>query len=121
LLDTDETTSKEQTEKAVFAFLARTAFMPSEEGAAMANSCLNALIKKAWPDSKPSCEPIEFKFDRHATPSENTLSVLEGVSAGSIAPDIGAMIIGMIKDSIAIEESTDLAKRLEEVEKALSR
>lgn len=121
LLDTNPETSKEQTEKAVFAFLAKTAFCPTPDTAVLANSCLTALIKKAWPDSKPSCEPIEFKFNRNATPSENASSVLEAVSGGLIAPDIGAMLIGMIKDSIAIHESTELAKRLDELEKSLNK
>lgn len=120
LLNTNSKSSKEDVEKAVFAYLAKTAFMPTEENAPMASHCLQLLIKKAWPDSKPSNDPVNFKYDRNATASDKAESVLEAVASGDIPPDIGATLIGMIKDGIAIKESTELVLRLEEIEKKLS-
>lgn len=119
LLGTDEKTSKENAEKAVFAWMAKAAFNPTPEQAVVSNTCLNALIKKAWPDSKPSAEKVEFNYDKSATPADNAQSVVDAVSKGEIAPDIGGVIIGMIKDTIAITESTELVKRLEEIEQKL--
>ena len=121
LLGTDEKTSKENAEKAVFAWMAKAAFNPTSEQSIVSNLCLGALIKKAWPDSKPSAEKVAFKYDKGATPSENAQSVLLAVADGDIAPDIGGAIIGMIKDTLQITESTELVKRLEELESKLTR
>lgn len=121
LLGTDKDTAKEDVEKAVFKFLAQTAFYPSEDTAALAAPCLNLLIKKAWPDSKPAAEKVEFTYDKDDTPANNASRIIEAVSTGIIPPDIGQMLIGMIKDSIAISESTELVKRLEEIEALLRR
>lgn len=121
LLGTDESTSKENAEKAVFAWMAKAAFNPTLEQAVVSNTCLNALIKKAWPDSKPSAEKVEFVYDKSATPADNAQSVIDAVSKGDISPDIGGVIIGMIKDTIAITESTELIKRLEELESKLTK
>lgn len=121
LLGTDPKTSKEDAEKAVFGWMAKAAFNPTPEQAVVANTCLNALIKKAWPDSKPAAEKVEFEYDSNKTPAENAQSVVTSVSIGEISPDIGAVIIGMIKDTIAITESTELVKRLEDLEQRLSK
>ena len=121
LLGTNPETSKENVEKAVFKFLAQTAFYPTEENASLAAPCLNLLIKKAWPDSKPAAEKVEFSYDRADTAANNAHRVIEKVASGEIPPDIGQMLIGMIKDSIAINESTELVKRLEELEQMLKK
>ena len=119
LLNTDGRTSKEGVEKAVFAYLAKAAFSPTEDQAVIANLCLQTLIKKGWPDSKPTCEPIQFKYDKSGTASDNAQSVLYAVSTGDIPADVGGVIIGMIKDGIAIKESTDMIQRLEAIEAQL--
>jgi hypothetical protein len=120
LLGTDDTTSREDAEKAVFAYLAKAAFSPTPETAPLASTCMTALLKKAWPDSKPTNEPVTFKFDRSLPAVENADSVMTAVACGGIAPDVGALLIGMIKDTIQISESTQLVERLEAIEKALN-
>ena len=120
LLGTDDTTSREDAEKAVFAYLAKAAFMPTPETAVLSNTCMVVLLKKAWPDSKPTNEPVTFKFDKSLPAVENADSVMTAVACGDIAPDVGALLIGMIKDTIQISESTQLVERLEAIEKALN-
>ena len=119
LLGTDPTTSKEDAERAVFAFLAKSAFTPTAETAAIASTCLTTLAKKMWPDSKASHDPVTFKFDRKLHPTENANAIMEAVAVGDIPPDIGMMLIGGVKDVIAITESTELIQRLEAIEQAL--
>lgn len=82
---------------------------------------LSECLKRVEPPLKPQGSMIELDMPEGATKAEQTEVIMQAVYSGTISSDIGAMLIGMIKDSIAIEESTDLAKRLEEVEKALSR
>ncbi len=119
LLGTDDTTSREDAEKAVFAYLAKAAFMPTTEQAVLSNTCMTALLKKAWPDSKPTNDPVTFKFDKDLPPAENADAIMTSVACGDIAPDIGALLISMIKDTIQISESTELIKRLDMLEEAL--
>lgn len=115
LLGTDEETSKENAEKAVFAWMAKAAFNPTPEQAVVANTCLNALIKKAWPDSKPSAERVKFEYDKNKTPAENAQEVLFQVSREEIAPDVGGVIVGMIKDTLQITEQTEIIERFEKM------
>lgn len=121
LINTDESTSYEDAEKAVFGYLAKAAFAPTPETAVLANTCMSALLKKAWPDSKPTNEPITFKFSRTAHPADNANSVMDAVASGELPPDIGMILIGGIKDVIAITESTELIKRLDALEAALAK
>lgn len=121
LLGTDDTTSKEDAEKAVFAYLAKAAFTPTPETALLASTCMTALLKKAWPDSKPTNEPVTFKFDRLAHPADNANAIMDAVSSGELPPDVGMVLIGGIKDVIAITESTELIKRLDALEAALAK
>lgn len=120
LLDTDESTSQEDAERAVFAFLAKTAFTPTAETAALANTCMATLMKKAWPDSKLSNDPINFKFDRSLPPSDNAHAIMDAVASGEIPPDVGMVLIGGVKDIISINESTELVQRLERIEQQLT-
>ena len=115
LIGTDPTSSKEETEKAVFAFMAKAAFNPTEDTAAMSTAAFNMLIKKMYPDSKATNDPINFKYNKTDTPAEKAESVMEAVAAGDIPTDIGSTLIGMIKDTIAITESTELIKRFEDI------
>ena len=101
--------------------MAKAAFNPTPDTAVISNAAFNMLIKKMYPDSKASNDPVSFGYDKAATASEKAESVMEAVAAGDIPPDIGATLIGMIKDTIAITESTELIKRLEDIEKKLSK
>lgn len=82
---------------------------------------LSECLKRVEPPLKPQGSMIELDMPEGATKAEQTEVIMQAVYSGTISSDVGAMLIGMIKDSIAIEESTDLAKRLEEVEKALTK
>lgn len=119
LIGTDPTSSKEETEKAVFAFMAKSAFNPTPDTAVISNAAFNMLIKKMYPDSKATNDPINFKYNKTDTPAEKAESVMESVASGDIPPDIGSTLIGMIKDTIAITESTELIRRLEAIEESL--
>ena len=63
---------------------------------------------------------MEFEFDKNSKPHEQASQILQAVSNGQIAPDIGQMFVGSIKSMIDIEEYTDLKERIEKLERALA-
>ncbi len=89
------------------------------EGDAPVPMLLSEAMKRVQPPLKPTGEKIEIAIPEGATPSDKCECIFSAVVRGEVTPDVGQMLIGMIKDSIAISESTELVKRLEEIEALL--
>lgn len=79
------------------------------------------VLKRYSPIAKQSHEPISIEgWPENGTPTEKANAVLKCMSEGAIPPDLGALFIESISKSLGIEEVTELAKRLEALEKKLS-
>ena len=118
LLSVPEGAEKADIERAFFARIAKIALDDEHKDSGL---CKQALLDRGWAKAKPESTMILFDYDKSDTPSEQAKSIIESSSQGLISVEDAGRLIAMIKDSIAIEESTDLAKRLEEVEKVLSK
>lgn len=116
LLDVNPNSSKEETEKAFIRHAAARAFNPSDQSS---TTILNEFMKRSFPPIKPTNEAVVFNFPDNGSPAEKAFSVISAISKGDIPPDIGQTIIGIIKDSVVIEEATDLKVRIEVLEKKL--
>lgn len=116
LLEVDSKASKEETEKAFIRHAAKRAFDPNDQSSA---TILNEFMKRSFPPLKPTNETVEFVFPEDGTPAQKAFSVISAISKGDIPPDIGQTIMGIIKDSVVIEEATDLKARIEELEQKL--
>lgn len=119
LLGLNDESTRGESEKAIFGFMAESAFNPSDETAAISTACLNHLMKKGWPDVKATSPCIEFDFDRDAKPHMQASQVMKAAADGLIPPDIANMFVSSIASMIKIEEVTEISRRLEEIEKAL--
>lgn len=82
---------------------------------------LSECLKRIEPPLKPQGAMVELDMPEGASKAEQTDVILDAVYSGAVSSDVGAMLIGMIKDSIAIHESTELADRLTELEKSLNK
>ena len=81
---------------------------------------LQELLKRYSPIPKQTHEPIIIEnWPKSGTPSQKADAVLQSMSEGVIPPDLGALFIESISKSLGIEEITELAKRLEAIEKLL--
>ena len=81
---------------------------------------LQELLKRYSPIPKQTHEPIIIEnWPKTGTPSQKADAVLQSMSEGVIPPDLGALFIESISKSLGIEEVTELAKRLEAIEKLL--
>ena len=81
---------------------------------------LTLVLNRIEPPLKAVAPMVEFDFDIDAKPHEQANQLLNAVSNGQIAPDIGQMFISSLKSMIDIEEYTDLKDRIERLEKALA-
>lgn len=116
MLDLGDKATKEDAEAAYFQHIAMRALNASDPNSAM---LLKLLTDKGWPSPKSTLEPIEFDFPVNGTPAEKSFAIVDAISNGVVPPDVGQMLIGVIKDAVVIEESTTLKERIEELEKAL--
>ena len=81
---------------------------------------LSELLKRYSPIPKQAHDPIVIEnWPKNGTPSEKADAVLQSMSEGVIPPDLGALFIESISKSLGIEEVTELARRLEAIEKLL--
>ena len=82
---------------------------------------LQELLKRYNPVPKQSHESIIIdNWPKDGTPAEKANKVLDCITDGTIPPDVGSILIEAISKSLGIEEVTELAKRLEAIEKLLS-
>ncbi len=81
---------------------------------------LQEVLKRYSPIPKQSHDPIVIEnWPQDGTPAEKANAVLLCMSEGVIPPDLGALFIESISKSLGIEEVTELAIRLEKIEKLL--
>jgi hypothetical protein len=108
--------TKEEAEAAYFKHVALRAFDLEDKDSP---TLLKLLGDKGWGSAKPSLDCVSFDFPMDGTPAQRAFAVIEAISNETLAPDIGVMIVGIVKDAIIIEESTDLKERINAIEKAL--
>ncbi len=81
---------------------------------------LQEMLKRVSPIPKQTFNPVTIDFPENGTPAQKADAVLKAMAAGEISPDIGHIFIEAISKSLGIEEVTELAKRLEALEKAIN-
>jgi hypothetical protein len=81
---------------------------------------LQELLKRYNPVPKQSHESITIEdWPKDGTPAAKANKVLDCITDGTIPPDVGSILIEAISKSLGIEEVTELAKRLEAIERLL--
>jgi len=80
---------------------------------------MDAILRRIMPSSKSTYPDIEFAYDPDWSHVEKANSIMTGIANGEIPPDVGHMLIDSLSKMLGIEEVTELAKRLEAIEKLL--
>ena len=81
---------------------------------------LSELLKRYSPVHKQTNEPIIIdNWPAGGTSLQKADAVLQSMSEGVIPPDLGALFIESISKTLGIAELTELAQRLESIEKLL--
>ena len=84
------------------------------------NFALKEVLARFSPIKKSVLPSVEFEFNKEGTPTQQVAQILDAISNGSIAPDVGVMIINAVKNAVDIETNTELKQRIEEIEKQLN-
>lgn len=80
---------------------------------------LREIFLRLNPVPKPVAPPVEFDFPADGTPVEKMDAIIAGIASGSVPTDLGKMMAEIIKAGMDILETTELAARLERLEKLL--
>lgn len=80
---------------------------------------MKELIVRFSPLPKPVAPVFEVDFPDDGTPVERIDAVIRGIASGIIPADIGKMFAEVIKTGLDVAEVTELAARLERLEKLL--
>jgi len=116
MLDLPKNAKDDQVQKAFVAHAAKRAFDPDDPAS---HVILKEFLSKTFPGLKPTLDKVEFNFPTDGTPTTKAMAVVEAISTGVLPADVGQVVIGIIKDAVLIEESTELKERIDALEKAL--
>lgn len=120
LLGLSKDSSNDDAEKAVFSFLAESAFNPTADTAVVSNTSLNHIMKKGWPDIKPVMPSVEFTLNSK-DPHGQAMEIIKAVSDGTLAPDVANTLITSLSSMLKIEEMTELKDKVDELQKAMEK
>lgn len=81
---------------------------------------LKELITRLAPIHKASAEPVKFDYPEDGTDTEKIDAIIKATSDGEIPPDLAKTIVDMIATRLDVLDRTELIKRLEKIEQALS-
>ena len=109
--------TKDEANKAFIKHIAVRALNVEDPNSAM---LLKELITKSYPSLKPTLDKITFDFREDGTALQKANDVLNAISTGNIPPDVGVLIMSVIKDNSVIEANTVLTERIEKLEAALN-
>lgn len=109
--------TRDDAEIAFFKKIADRAFDSEDKDSGM---LLRFLGDKAYSSMKPTLGCVEFEFPSEGSPTDKALAIVNAMATAKLPPDIGTLMIGIIKDSVIIEEGTDLKERIESIERSLN-
>lgn len=79
-------------------------------------SAAKILIDKSICSLKPQDEPVRFDIASNDTLASTGQAIIDCVSRGEIAPDVGGQILAALGSQAKLVETNDLAKRIEALE-----
>jgi hypothetical protein len=116
LLNTNPESTKPEAEAAFIKHLSDRAFDKDDTAS---GTLLKELLSKAYGSIKATMPNIEFDFDEGGTPAQQASQVLKASADGVIPPDVAQIFISSIASMMKIDEVTELARRLSEIETLL--
>lgn len=112
-----EGATRDEAEIAFFSHVSDRAFDSEDKDS---GTLLKFLGDKAYSSMKPTLGCVEFEFPSKGTPTDKAIAIVNAMASAKLPPDVGTLMIGIIKDSVVIEEGTDLKDRIESIEKSLN-
>lgn len=79
------------------------------------------LLDKCCANLKPEMQAEPIAVNMAGTATEQCQSILDAIAAGSLAADTGSQLIRAIADTVKVYDSTELLKRLDELESGVKK
>ncbi|WP_258152873.1 MULTISPECIES: DUF5681 domain-containing protein [unclassified Pseudomonas] len=76
----------------------------------------NLILSRVMPALRAQSEKVEFDFDASASVTEQAEAVLQAISEGKVAPDVGKQILEGISTLYGIKQIAELESRLQALE-----
>lgn len=105
--------TKEEAAKSFIKHIAKRAISEGDPNSAM---LLKELLVRTYPGLKSTLDKFIFDFPESGTDVSKSNAILKAVSDGNLPPDVGQLLVGIIKDGSIIEANTDLKERIEKLE-----
>jgi hypothetical protein len=80
---------------------------------------MKELFARLSPAAKSLAPTVKIEFPEQGTPVEKMEAVLFAVTRGDISPDVGITITAMIKQTVDVNEVTELMDRMAKLEEAI--
>ena len=116
LLGLDKKSSRDDASRAFIKHVAKRAFDAGDKDSAM---LLKEFLHKSYPGLKSTLDRFTFNFPSDGSDVDKANAVLLAVSCGDLPPDVGQLLVGIIKDGSIIEANTDLKERISAIELSL--
>lgn len=81
---------------------------------------LKELMMRVAPAPRPVAPDVNFDFPENGTPVEQVDAIMKAVSTGKVPADVGQILVNMIRAKLDVLEISELAGRLEAIEKQLA-
>ncbi len=82
---------------------------------------LTLLINKIVPTPKGESVPIKIPLDASSSPAAQSKNLFSAISGGKISIEDAVALMGILMQSIKIQEATELESRLKKLEERVSR
>lgn len=105
-----------KTEEDFVKYVLSRAFNPDDP---LSGKLLELVINRLSPMQKAVMPTYAFKWEDGLTPAQKVDRIIDAVANEELPADVAAMLVGVIKDGLAILESTELVIRLEKLEQLL--
>lgn len=80
---------------------------------------IKEIFEGLMPKVKPVLPCVEIEFDKSGSAFDQCMQIIEAVTEGNVPSDISQSVIAQIKMSLDIKELTEVAERVEFLEKEL--
>lgn len=105
-----------KTEEDFIRYVLSRAFNPDDP---LSGKLLELVINRLSPMQKAVMPTYGFKWEDGLTPAQKVDRIIDAVASEELPADVAALLVGVIKDGLAILESTELVIRLEKLEQLL--
>lgn len=116
MLELTPDATQEEAQKAFMKHVASRALEPSDP---VSGQLLSSLINRCFPAIKPVLPECDIGFQDGDTIDDMAAKILAAAGSGSVAPDVAAALMGLLKDKAIINEKGELMRRLEELEERM--